>query len=1076
MSLPPIARVASPDADSSTTLAAYGAWPPPSNQPKQSRQSSQPQRATHTEQSSFIGGLALENYRREQQQQQHDEKRPRQTHSGAARELQNAGAGKRPSGGRLPVESHAPPVQSLPQEPARDKRGLPFLKNPLSTLLLRRKSSQNILPELSLPLRAGREELSYQPIRGTRVHDFSAPRPKRVVSTADLAPSAEKPAAEKRPPAPPVQAAEAAEQPPTPAPPIPPKSHRRSSSLGRSRPASADVSSISSGIPSFSSKAGQDVARRKSSVPSSISTLSRNTSAISRNTSAVSSRDVISSIPKHMKSTSSRFSFDMIGAASSAEKLLEEKHRQRQQNKDGEPTDDRRDSRFDDFDDDGFDYDAMDYDDDGFEEAIPGVNVEYVDDDYEADMDPDNDQENFAGFVFQRSNPGSALESPTSAGLLPTPRDAEGNVIGYAMTKESPDPGVRASASIETIGKTPQPAPSISTASVSTNASRSSVSTGESPTGLGIQGLDAAIDAAIESHEEEKRLSLIHTPQHLDKDDELYFGGHDFEGEGDGNPIDESLFDLDDTDQYGRPIPGLFASALAQRMGGEDSKKREPEDLSSKLSGLRSKFSVQTGTQQTTAPTGMQQPTAQTGMQQPTAQTSLAVDLHKKLAALEAQEEQKSSSAEEMLPLPDLGAAGSDSTAAYQAALAAAAYKAAASGKFRRDESPLLPAAELTITSPTTVSSRDSNQNTDDTLAEYEYEDDFSNGLDDYELDDDAIIAEANASALANDDDGWYGQEFGFYSAPMQQSARGGNPNMPGDAVYGGYFGPSGVTRSKSGHMVSREPNLTPITERSEYSNRNSIMSLQMPTSARDGPLQSPGIAQLAMMADDDNISLSALLRLRNKAWGGSQVSLASSREGSPGDRNGASSPMGQDYRDSLGVNTGHGRKNSAFSIWSQDSGAASGSGSPTLTMPPMLGLPNNAVQPPLSAGSNPNPLTSPLGAPLYSPPPPPPPLAPLYSPPPLPSLAPSAFPPVIEDEEADTDAALSTEPSSPAVGPSSQRPAGLGHRHRGSADSISYTKEEDSGETRWVLERRRTAESGEIEILGREVVEGGRI
>jgi hypothetical protein len=51
-----------------------------------------------------------------------------------------------------------------------------------------------------------------------------------------------------------------------------------------------------------------------------------------------------------------------------------------------------------------------------------------------------------------------------------------------------------------------------------------------------------------------------------------------------------------------------------------------------------------------------------------------------------------------------------------------------------------------------------------------------------------------------------------------------------------------------------------------------------------------------------------------------------------------------------------------------------------------------------------------------------------------------------------------------------------MGHRHKSSADSISYMKEEDSGETRWVMERRRTADSGEIEVLGREVVEGGRI
>jgi hypothetical protein len=51
----------------------------------------------------------------------------------------------------------------------------------------------------------------------------------------------------------------------------------------------------------------------------------------------------------------------------------------------------------------------------------------------------------------------------------------------------------------------------------------------------------------------------------------------------------------------------------------------------------------------------------------------------------------------------------------------------------------------------------------------------------------------------------------------------------------------------------------------------------------------------------------------------------------------------------------------------------------------------------------------------------------------------------------------------------------GMGHRHRGSADSISYTKEEDSGATRWVMERRRTGEYGQVEIE-REVLEEGRI
>tara|TARA_R110002033_G_scaffold135462_1_gene174997 strand:- start:168 stop:428 length:261 start_codon:yes stop_codon:yes gene_type:complete len=47
-------------------------------------------------------------------------------------------------------------------------------------------------------------------------------------------------------------------------------------------------------------------------------------------------------------------------------------------------------------------------------------------------------------------------------------------------------------------------------------------------------------------------------------------------------------------------------------------------------------------------------------------------------------------------------------------------------------------------------------------------------------------------------------------------------------------------------------------------------------------------------------------------------------------------------------------------------------------------------------------------------------------------------------------------------------------HRYTGSAESISYTKDEDpAGGPRWILERRRTGEDGEVE-LEREVVKGG--
>ncbi|KAK4206813.1 hypothetical protein QBC37DRAFT_457477 [Rhypophila decipiens] len=86
----------------------------------------------------------------------------------------------------------------------------------------------------------------------------------------------------------------------------------------------------------------------------------------------------------------------------------------------------------------------------------------------------------------------------------------------------------------------------------------------------------------------------------------------------------------------------------------------------------------------------------------------------------------------------------------YQAALAAAAQKAAAAGKFDRNTSPKLLAK---LTTDSSESLRTSNIN--DTLNEYDpntYDTDF----------DDNAIAEANASALASDSEGFYIQEFGL--------------------------------------------------------------------------------------------------------------------------------------------------------------------------------------------------------------------------------------------------------------------------------------------------------------------------
>ena len=162
------------------------------------------------------------------------------------------------------------------------------------------------------------------------------------------------------------------------------------------------------------------------------------------------------------------------------------------------------------------------------------------------------------------------------------------------------------------------------------------------------------------------------------------------------------------------------------------------------------------------------------------------------------------------------------------------------------------------------------------------------------------------------------------------------------------------------------------------------------------------------------------------------------------------------------------------------------------------------SASPPLSAPSQ-----------LYSPPTAAP--SQLYSPPPPPqyshaSSLTTACPPVLEDEETDdfeaygdgygdgdgdgeeepamspaftnsalnsafaSGAANSKRHTAPPTGPVDSQHKG--HRHKSSADSVSYMREEEENEggQRWVMERRRTADSGEIEVLAREVIDRGRI
>jgi hypothetical protein len=131
----------------------------------------------------------------------------------------------------------------------------------------------------------------------------------------------------------------------------------------------------------------------------------------------------------------------------------------------------------------------------------------------------------------------------------------------------------------------------------------------------------------------------------------------------------------------------------------------------------------------------------------------------------------------------------------------------------------------------------------------------YYSGVEDFEdgMDDDDIVAAANAEALANDADGFYGQEFGMFQHGQFAS---GNPiNQPG---------------------ALRPPALTPISERSESSYRNSLV---FPNQWSNGPLSPQGLlgTSLGSGEGEGELSLEGLMRYRRSAWGGSNVSLPSS-------------------------------------------------------------------------------------------------------------------------------------------------------------------------------------------------------
>ncbi|KAL6906590.1 hypothetical protein GGI43DRAFT_233955 [Trichoderma evansii] len=1098
--LPPIARVTSNELnlDPPRVEERRDVEKPP-QQP--ASRPSQTQKPSYRTGSGFIGGVALRNYQRNVEAQQAGDSSKFDGHAQASHQApapNNIDPQTRPSpqtlgsskattshnSSSLPYSSSSnqrlsgstPSTSVLNIEPQKGKKGLPFLKNPMSTLLLRRKNNQSLLNTLPLPLSGRSDEFTYDPrIKGTRVHDFSAPRRKTnapvndtvAIRSASLANIALESGVGPRDGADSQGSIVLDGQ-----------QQRRmlSSASDPARPDSGSTNSHTIAQSSSVSSVRTGSSTAEQAFPyEDYMTMKKNESALQANPSVTSqtaaqdtdgssktvagsirttrSRNVsLSSIPRHMKSTSSRFSFDMIGAAKQ-EKILEERHRQRELDKKAAQTE-PRDSRFDDFDEDSFDYDAM-MDDDGLEERIPGVNADYdeeeepyFDDQYyeqeaqyiEDDFDPDNDQENFAGFAFQRSNATSSLPTPQSGGMMATPRDVDGEDIGYTMAKDS------VGLPMDSLSPEPDLAPNQET---DTEVS-----------GLGIQGID--VSASFQTPGELSSYPMAVPPAagmgRGMSDDDLYFDGdmHGFGGvfaedlaggpiEDDGVPFDESLFDNDDTDQFGRPVPGAFA--LAKSVRERKSKQGTP--------------SQETAEQEPEVPSQISEP-QHTSQPETQAPTSIDADQSDENAVADAPDNLPPTS-ETTIVAPQPTTYNANPIVAYQAALAAAAQKAAEAGMFER-AMPQSPTGADTQGPPPADLDELNAPYQDDPYDDYGYAYD---DMDDFEMDDDAIIAEANASALANDADGWYGQEFGFYAAPVGSHNAAANLEGYGYAA-GGFFGPKGannLNRSVSGRVISREPNLTPITERSEYSNRNSLMSLGMPPISGTPIVQSPGLAQLAMMADrGDEMNLSALLRLRSRAWGGSQASLASSKDGSPRSERGdiPGSPRGPGFAPGFPPTVGHTRKNSAFSIVSRESDAGSAPASPTLTMP-MSFLNHRSSTEPTFINRDAE-LPAGWGAASVSP-------VQMGS-----SFFQEGVSPLSDPQCHPPFTMSGVHPHAMSNNQEASGPEKGHRRQKGSTDSVSYMMEEESGETRWVMERRRTGEFGQVEILEREVVEGGRI
>ena len=792
-------------------------------------------------------------------------------------------------------------------------------------------------------------------------------------------------------------------------------------------------------------------------------------------------------LPAHLSSRASRFSFQINGGSDSTqEHVMEERHRKKaaeKASKQAHMSTNTIEDEYDEYEmDDDFDMDG------GFEEEIPMLGEE---DEFNGFG---NDSINAGISTFDFSgltiNPGlmTQMNPMGSNGQIQTPYDVNGNPIGFATSG-----GIQ---QMQSNGNSGYLNPE-----EDDDEEEEEEEEVQQPTAhvLHSDFQFPSNQAAADLGDRDAVSSNGPSPRDLDLDDDMYFddgliGEQDL---GDAPAFDEESFDDPEGPLYERrkkpaPAEEVPSSHPLQALPSETGYEADDDTLSRHLE--KSEPSLTHKTSVAHAPAG------------PT-----------------------------MFNFNDMSS--------YHTALVDAANRAEAEGRFARKASVDVGNSSSELDDTSSVShSRPSLVPDDgrfslDTVGfppdvdvygtDMSFQDDYDYSDYDSALENDPMIAAANAEALAYDDEGFYGREFGFYAAA-------------GDAQseWGGVFA-SGLNRAVSGRNAVREPNLTPITERSEYSTRNSFISLNH---FRDGslPISSPGLAQLARMspygwpAEEEDMSLDALMKLRKGAFGGSASSLPSSTANSP--RN--PSPFGMQFAPRASSAAGNRMQEQYESEIESDESANNADNfddneeDDDGLMDAVNGDyddeddgnsdKDERPESPTLTASDYNSLSSPTGH-LQSLPPFSPPVRPqilqtqsLYMRPPsnltlamkspaniaLPMSPfgmplPSPFtvgqhptsPPPIDTSLSSPAATSSSGPrrqsvgfASPISATSPLTPGGSGwrggHSRKGSAaDSVTYVREHDeAGEGRWVLERRRTAESGELELIGREIVEGGRI